>query len=294
MALDDQSLVLTSLGLASWRRDDADSFVIVGALPEWWSLFVPNVGAQLRPAELELDFLQNFLVDAELLWSGRQLDKIESGIWEHELARGGYLLLQLHAIKAASGNLLVFQDLDATDTVWRDWLQGGRQSQLALLQDISRRKQLELELRRAKATSECLEEAKSEFFAKTSHEIRTPLASILAMTEMALETELSTTQQDYVRTARKSAETLLRIMNDVLDFSKIEHGAVSIQPADFSLEEMLHELRRDFQPAAAERGSSWQCSRTVNWGRFVEMRFVCGRYSITSCTTPSALPMRVE
>lgn len=254
MALDDQSVILTSLGLASWRRVDPDSFAKVGELPDWWARFLPEVDASLHPSELDLAFFQNFLIDAELFWNCRQLDKIESGIWEHVLPGGGYLLLQLHAIKAPSGDFLVFQDVDATDNVWRDWLQGGRQSQLTLLQDISRRKQLELELRRAKETSERLEKAKSEFFAKTSHEIRTPLASILAMTEMALETDLSARQQDYIRTARKSAVTLLRIMNDVLDFSKIEHGSVSIEVTDFSLDELFDELRCDFQPATEERG----------------------------------------
>ena len=252
-----ESAVLRSLGLAAWQRCEDGTFQAIGELPPWWT----ELGWPASPSLLDADFLANFLIDAGRLWDSKRLEKIDSGIWEHDNPRGGYLLLQLHATRTPEGQFLIFQDLDATDSVWRDLLQSGRQRQLDLLRDISQRKQLELELRRAKATAEQLEKAKMEFFAKTNHEIRTPLTSILAMTEMIGETPLDNTQSDYVRHARQAAETLLRIMNDVLDFSKMEQGALSLELAPVELTPLLEELCTDFAAAAEERGVRW----SVKW-----------------------------
>ena len=257
------SLILEELGFVGWEYASDERFSLVGEIPEWWKrLFAAGSSAYLL-RDLDSDFVDNFLIDAKELWSGPNDGKIESGVWEFESPQGGYLLIQIHAIKSGDSHLLVFQDLDATDDIWRNLLQSGRQNQLNLLRDISLRKQLELELRRAKENAERLERAKMEFYAKTNHEIRTPLTSILAMMDLALETELTSQQREYVEATQKSAETLLRIMNDVLDFSKIEHGSLSIECTKFSVAEMLSELERDFQPAAAERGITFETSLDI-------------------------------
>lgn len=116
--------------------------------------------------------------------------------------------------------------------------------------EITERKQMEQALQKANSEAEQAIRSKNEFLATMSHEIRTPLNGVLTMLRLLSRTELTQEQQEYVSAIDYSGETLLTILNDVLDLSKIEAGMLELEETDFDVHRLLDDMVRMMQPNA--------------------------------------------
>ena len=146
----------------------------------------------------------------------------------------------------------------------------GRDGDLVCLtQDITATIQREAELQEARDRAEAANRAKSAFLANMSHEIRTPMNGVVGMADLLCETEMTEDQRLYAETIRSSGEALLTIINDVLDYSRIEAARMQLYPEPFDLERCLHEVMLLLQPAAREKG----LKLLVDFDLFLPTRF---------------------
>jgi PAS domain S-box-containing protein len=156
----------------------------------------------------------------ELIQGKRETDELE----QHFFRRDGQIVV-------ATSRFTLLRDA-----------KGSPEYVVTLTEDITERKRGEAELVTAKEAAEAATKSKSEFLANMSHEIRTPMNAIIGMTRLALKTELTPKQEDYLSKIKSAASTLLGIINDILDFSKVEAGKLELEKTDFRLENVLENL----------------------------------------------------
>jgi two-component system, sensor histidine kinase and response regulator len=128
-----------------------------------------------------------------------------------------------------------------------------------ICRDVTERRRNADELMAAKVAAEAASRAKSEFLANISHELRTPMNAIIGMTELALQDAISPAVRDYLQTAHDSAGVLLRLLNDLLDFSKLEAGRFVLDSAPFELRATLDEAIKVLSLQAYEKGLELAC-----------------------------------
>ena len=124
----------------------------------------------------------------------------------------------------------------------------------ALEKEINEREQIEAELRASIESAEAANRAKSEFLATVSHEVRTPMNGVLGMASLLLNSELAQEQQEYAETIQESGESLMTIIDDILDFSKAEAGEVKLVESDFELVPLIDHAVELFGPEAGRKG----------------------------------------
>ncbi|WP_457446218.1 response regulator [Roseateles sp. P5_E4] len=161
---------------------------------------------------------------------GGELARLAAGRLDHVRFERGFAL-------PGGGELFV----DGSASAIRD-RRGRLVNVVQMLVDVTERHRAEVDLVRARVAAEAASQAKSDFLANMSHEIRTPMSGALGMLNLLLRTELSPRQLDYAAKARTAAQALLAVINDVLDFSKVEAGKMELDPHRFELSDFMREL----------------------------------------------------
>lgn len=141
---------------------------------------------------------------------------------------------------------------ETIEYIYQDNIEDPVQS-VGTIQDITDQKLLELQLRKAKHAAESANWAKSSFLANTSHEIRTPIAHIIGMSDLLKESPLNIDQQSYVESIDNAGDSLLALINNVLDLSKIEAGELKLEHTEFNIKDTLNRIAEEYRPVVVEK-----------------------------------------
>ncbi|ODS83815.1 MAG: histidine kinase [Cytophagaceae bacterium SCN 52-12] len=206
------------------------------------------------PAEVLNKPITDFFTDRKLMLDSFRKLKRQGGLRNIE----GELRIKDGSIRQYMFNMLMFNN-EKGDTV-----------EIAVLaRDITILKQNEFDLRKAKEQAERLLKVKEDFLANMSHEIRTPMNGVIGMIDLLGSTRLNPEQQDYVHTIKRSSETLLDILNDILDLSKIEAGKMELHPVPVELDDIIAKLLALFGQTAKNKNNSLRFTKRTELPKYI-------------------------
>jgi PAS domain S-box-containing protein len=238
----------------SLRQSEAQMLTFIQSAPDA-TILIDSQG-EIRLSNQQTENLFGYRADEllgekiELLVPAEVRDRhvsLRDGFFKSPTVRSMGSGQELSGVKKSGGIFPVEISLSPIDM--------GREVHVAAsIRDISDWKEAQRELELARQAAEEATEAKSSFLANMSHEIRTPMNAIIGMSELALRTDLTPKQHNYIDKVNRSADGLLGIINDILDFSKIEAGKLVLETTDFRLEDVLDNLSNLVGLKAEEKG----------------------------------------
>ena len=175
-------------------------------------------------------------------------------LWNIAVQRGEDLIDE-HRIVRSDGKIVWV----AVRARWARSPDGKLHSFVGVVEDITAIRESHEKMRKAKEAAEAASRAKGEFLANMSHEIRTPLNGIVGMTDLALDTDLTPEQREFLDIVKLSADSLLAVINDILDFSKIEAGKLEMETLDFDLRDCLESTMKMLALRADEKRLELLC-----------------------------------
>jgi signal transduction histidine kinase/ActR/RegA family two-component response regulator len=251
-----EALTTTAAALRQTQADAAEKSQVLGTTLEYMAQGIMMVNADRRVVVCNARAMEMLDLPPELMATRPHFADVLSYQWRanefeltadkvQEFIRSGGILDTPHVYERLRPNGTVIE-------VRSTPLPGG--GVVRTYTDMTERKAAEQRAEAARALAERANQVKTEFLANMSHEIRTPMNGIIGMNELLLRSELTDSQREWALTVRDSAAALLRVINDVLDISKLEAGKVELDPVDFDLAEILAGSASLLAPNAKGKG----------------------------------------
>ena len=254
--------LFTALDVVVMQRVAPDTFFMHGAPPPWLRRVNTRwKGEREVLASRTFPFLDHFLVDAEAFWASGERGRVGSGLSTEPDSEGRDFHFEAWAVAAESGNFLLLE-FRRDGAEMQAVLQRAREGLLERERRTKTQRALEQSteaLRRAKEAAESGAAARAALLTTISHEVRTPVHAIIGLAGLLLDSSLPPGQTRFLSLIRSSSETLLAVLNDMLDASRLEVGALAVEERPFEVRRAFDEALDVVAVRAAERGVDLSC-----------------------------------